>query len=218
MSTLPSIRASTETRVSRLEALFVGFTLTGLAGLARENLLGAPSGVLPDRGLDLGGHVGVVTQEGLCVLAALADALAVIGEPRARLLDDARLDAEIDDLAELGDALAVHDVELDLLKRRRELVLDHLDPGLVAGDLVAVLDDADAADVEAHRGVEFERIAAGRGLRAAVHHPDLHADLVDEDHHGVGAADRGGELAQRLAHQPRLHAGLVVAHLTLELR
>ena len=35
--------------------------------------------------------------------------------------------------------------------------------------------------------------------------------------HGVGAADRGGELAQRLAHQARLHAGLGIAHLALEL-
>ena len=51
----------------------------------------------------------------------------------------------------------------------------------------------------------------------AVHHADLHADLVDEDHHGVGAVDRGGELAQRLAHQPRLQAGQGVAHLAFEL-
>ena len=51
----------------------------------------------------------------------------------------------------------------------------------------------------------------------AVHHADLHADLVDEDHHGVGAVDRGGELAQRLAHQPRLQAGQAVAHLAFEL-
>ena len=51
----------------------------------------------------------------------------------------------------------------------------------------------------------------------AVHHADLHADLVDEDHHGVGAVDRGGELAQRLAHQARLQAGLAVAHLAFEL-
>ena len=58
------------------------------------------------------------------------------------------LGAEIEDLAELGDALAVHDVELDLLERRRQLVLDHLHPGGVADDLVAVLDLAGAADVE----------------------------------------------------------------------
>ena len=31
------------------------------------------------------------------------------------------------------------------------------------------------------RGVELERVAAGGGLRAAEHHADLHADLVDED-------------------------------------
>src|ERR1700704_6570047 len=48
--------------------------------------------------------------------------------------------------------------------------------------------------------------APGGGCRGAVHDADLHADLVDEDHHRIGAVDRGGELAQRLAHQPRLQA------------
>ena len=72
-----------------------------------------------------------------------------IAEPGARLLDQAGLDAEVEDFADLADALAVHDVELDLLERRRDLVLDHLHPGGVADDIVAVLDLAGAADVEA---------------------------------------------------------------------
>ena len=148
----------------------------------------------------------------------LADALAVIGEPGARLLDHAGLDPEIDELAGLGDARPIHDVELDLLERRSKLVLHHFDAGLVADHLLALLDGSDAADVKAHRGVELERVPSGRGLRAAIHHADLHADLVDEDHHGVGAIDGSRELAQRLAHQPRLQAGLALAHLALELR
>ena len=68
-----------------------------------------------------------------------------------------------------------------------------------------------------HRGVELERVAAGRGLGVAEHDADLHADLVDEDDHGVGLLDHcDGELAQRLAHQPRLQARQAVAHLALE--
>jgi hypothetical protein len=56
----------------------------------------------------------VVEQELLGVLAALADALAAEREPRAALLDDAGLDAQVDEIALLGDAGAVEDVELDL--------------------------------------------------------------------------------------------------------
>ncbi len=67
------------------------------------------------------------------------------------------------------------------------------------------------------RRVELERVAAGGGLGAAEHDADLHPDLVDEDHHRVGPVDRPGELAQRLAHQPRLQAGKLVAHLALDL-
>src|ERR1043165_5108806 len=108
--------------------------------LARHDLLGDEAGVAPDRGLDLLRDIGIVLQERLRALAPLPDALAVIGEPGAGFFHDTRLDSEIDDLAHLGDTLAVHDGELDLLERRRELVLDHLDAGLVADHLVAVLD------------------------------------------------------------------------------
>src|SRR6266702_1676886 len=54
-------------------------------GAAGENLLGDQAGVLADRGLDLDGDVGIGLQERFRVLAALAEALAVIGEPGAGL-------------------------------------------------------------------------------------------------------------------------------------
>src|SRR5690606_4355616 len=114
------------------------------------------------------------------VLSALADARALVGVPGAALLDDVRVRAHVDELPELVDALPVEDVELRLAERRRELVLHHLHAGAVADGDVPLLDGADAADVESLRGVELERVAARRRLRAAEHDADLHADLVDE--------------------------------------
>ena len=105
-----------------------------------------------------------------------------------------------------------------MLERRRHLVLKHPDAGLVADDLVAILDCADAADVEANRRIEFERVAAGRGFRGAEHHADLHADLVDEDHQRVGLLDVGRHLPQRLAHQARLQTDMGVAHVAFDFR
>src|SRR5262245_51097229 len=55
--------------VSRLLGIVAGF-------LAGKYLLGDQARVLPDRRLDAGGNVRIVAQECLCVLAALADALA----------------------------------------------------------------------------------------------------------------------------------------------
>src|SRR6202022_3919160 len=115
--------------------------------------------------------------------------------------------AEIDKFAGLGDALAVHDVELDLLEGRRHLVLDHFHTRLYADNLVAILDCADAPDVEADGGIELERIAARGRLRVAEHDADLHANLVDEDDETVGFRDGARELAQGLAHQPCLQPG-----------
>src|SRR5579872_6792412 len=148
---------------------------------AGQNLLSDQARVLADRGFDLGGDIGVGLEERFRVFAALTQPLAVIGEPGAGFLDNAGLDAEVQNLAHLGDALAIHDVEFDLLEGRGEFVLHHLDAGGVADYLIALLDRADAADVETDGSVEFQRVAAGGGFRRAIHHADLHPDLVDEE-------------------------------------
>src|SRR5260221_13661575 len=141
---------------------------------------------------DLGGDVRIGLEELAGVVASLADTLAVPGKPSAGLLDHSGLDAQIDDLADLGDAFAIHDVELDLAERRRDLVLDHLDPDVVADDLVAHLHRPGAAGVEANRSGEFQGVAPTGGLGAAVHHADLHAGLVYGDHQGLALGNRGG--------------------------
>src|SRR6185503_471499 len=99
--------------------------------------------------------------ENLCVLAALPDAVAVIGQPRAGFFHEVAGDAEIDEFTHFGDAFAVHDIEFNLAERRRHFIFDDLDPRLVADGDLAFFNRTDAADVEADRGVEFQRVAAG---------------------------------------------------------
>ena len=67
--------------------------------------------------------------------------VAVVGEPGAPTFPPRRPSRRSSISTDLGDALAVHDVELDLAERRGHLVLDHLYPvGVAHHDLVAVLD------------------------------------------------------------------------------
>ena len=73
-----------------------------------------------------------------------------------------------------------------------------------------------AADVQAHRGVEFQGIATRGGFWAAEHHANFHANLVDEHHQGIGAFDVAREFAQGLAHQARLQAHVAVAHFAFD--
>jgi hypothetical protein len=61
-----------------------------------------------------------------------------------------------------------------------------------------LLDGAGAANVQAHRSVELECVAAGGGFGGAEHHADLHSDLVDEDDHAVGLLDGGSAACARL--------------------
>ena len=85
--------------------------------------------------LDAAGQSALALQIGLGVLAALAQALALIEEPGAGLLHELRLDAQVEQVALARDAVAVHHVELGLAERRGDLVLDDLDARAVADDL-----------------------------------------------------------------------------------
>src|SRR5262249_57678606 len=85
------------------------------AVFAGEDFFGDEASVLPDRGFDLGGDIGIGLEEGLGVLAALPDALAVVGEPGAGLLDHACFNPEIDRLAALRPSFPSHPLHLALL-------------------------------------------------------------------------------------------------------
>ena len=185
-----------------------------LESLARSR--SRPSAVV-DLVLDLLGHLDVLVEEGLGVVAPLAEPLVAVGEERAGLRHDVVLDAQVDEAARGRDALTELDVELGLPERRRDLVLDDLDADAVADGLRALLQRLDPADVQALRRVELQRAAAGLGLGRPEHHADLLADLVREEADRLGAVEVARELAHRLAHHPRLQADGLVAHLALEL-
>ena len=206
--------------------LFLGRRCVGgpVAGLGdhggkqarRDDLLGADLGLDPRE--DLLADVGVLAQERGRVLTALPEPLVAEAEVRAGLLHDLPLERGVEDGALPRDPGAVDDVELRLLERRRDLVLDHLHAHAVAERLDAFLERLDAPDVEPHRRVELQRAAARGRLRVAEHDADLLAQLVREDADRVGAVERARQLAQGLAHQARLQAHVAVAHLALDLR
>src|SRR5262245_9444284 len=160
----------------------------------------------------------MIFEELFSCFTSLADALAIERVPGAAFLDDADLTAEIDDLAVARNAGAVKNIKFRFLERRRHFVFDYFDAGAPADDIVAVFERADAADVHAHGRVKLERVAAGGGFRIAEHDADLHADLVDKNHHGVGPRNGAGQFAQSLRHQPRLQAHVRIAHLAFDFR
>src|SRR6202142_4518968 len=138
-----------------------------------------------DLSLEAVPDVAVLAHELLRRLASVTQACLAVVEPRPGLADDVEGHADVQEAAVAGHAFAVHDVELGDAERRGDLVLDDLDADPAADGLRAVLDGLDAADVQAHRGVELEGAAAGRDLRVAEHHADLLAQLVGEDEGGV---------------------------------
>ena len=148
--------------------------------------------------VDVRGYLGVGAQIFYRLLPALTYLLVIVAEPAPALHDEPVLHAEVDETAEGGYPRAVHDVELRHLERRRDFVFDYFGFDAVAYDVAAVLYGLRSPDVDADRGVEFERLAPRRGLGAAVHHAHLLAELVDEDDGTFALGGDGGELAQSL--------------------
>src|ERR1700691_3294510 len=101
--------------------------------------------------LDLVGHIGVFQQEVAGVLLALPQLFALIGEPRPGLTNEAMVHTHADQRAFFADALAVENVELGLLERRRHLVFDDLDPGAVTDRIGTVLKRLDSPDDQTNR-------------------------------------------------------------------
>src|SRR6478752_668264 len=128
VTSVPTVIDHRSGRTALRELVFAGSL-----GAARH----ADAELLLDLRLDLGRDIRLLEEEVARVLLALAELLAVVGVPGARLLDDAVLDAEVDETPLAGDAHAVEDVELGLLERRRHLVLDDLHARAVADSLRA---------------------------------------------------------------------------------
>ena len=84
-------------------------------------------------------QLGLLLEQSLDVLASLAEALVAVREPGPALFDDATLDGQVEQVSLARDSLTVHHIELGLAERRRELVLDDLDPGPSSDDRSASL-------------------------------------------------------------------------------
>src|SRR3974390_282213 len=171
---------------------------------------------LADFGLQLLADIRVVLEELLGVFAALANAVALVAEPRTRLLHQVHVHRQVDEVAFMRDAFPVYDVELGLAEGRGGLVLHDLDLGAIADNLIALFDGADAANVDAHRGVELQRAPARGGFRIAEHHANLLANLVDEDKGSTRLGNDAGKFAQGLRHQAGLQTDMAVPHPPVE--
>src|SRR5207245_5505128 len=129
-----------------------------------RHLIALDAKMLEHLALHLGHHFRVLPEEGLGIFAALANPLALPREPRPALLENVVLGREVQHVALAADAFAVHDVELDLAERWRQLVLDDFDARAIANHLFAIFQGDHAPDAPAHAPVDLERVAAGRGL------------------------------------------------------
>src|SRR5690606_32485152 len=108
------------------------------------------SRILTERQLDLPREFRIIAQELFGIFATLPKTLRVIRKPGSRLFHNAGLDPQIDELTRLGYALAIHNVELNLLEGRSHLVLDDLHSRLIADRLLTILHRADAANVQTY--------------------------------------------------------------------
>ena len=137
----------------------------------------------------------------MCKLAAF------VADPRTAFLQDLVFESQIQEGADVRDALVVHDVELRLGVRCSHLVLHHFEAGTVTGDCtIACLDGTDAANVDPHARIEFQRTSPGGRFWIPKHHPNFLPDLIGEDAAGSRLGNHSGQFTEGSAHEPRLGA------------
>src|SRR5262249_14732127 len=125
--------------------------------------------LLANRSLDFLANVFVFLKENAGVFTALPDTFSSVAEPSAGLFEDAFVDAEVDEVAFAGDAFAVKNVKFSFAEGCSDFVFHDFGAGARTDDAIALLDGLDAANIDAHGGVEFERTATGGGFRVAEH-------------------------------------------------
>src|SRR5437763_1563491 len=103
------------------------------------------------------------------VVSTLAQPRLAIVEIGARSGNEPASSGDVQQVTRAANPLAVDHIELGRLKWRCDFVLDDLDLRAGAGLLRADFDGVASSDLEPHRRPEFERAAAGGGLRVAVH-------------------------------------------------
>ncbi len=104
----------------------------------------------------------VVLQNFLRGIAALSELGALIVQPGTTFFNDLFFQCEIEKCAGRGNSLVVHDVEFGLGKRRCDLVLHDLNTGAIpCNDAIRLFDRADAPNIDAHTGIEFQGFSAG---------------------------------------------------------
>ena len=77
----------------------------------------------------------------------MANGLAIIFQESTCFIEYAILDGEIEYITNFGDTFVIHDVKLSSAEWSSNLVFDNLDFGAVTNNIFAVLDLADATDI-----------------------------------------------------------------------
>ena len=145
------------------------------------------------------------------------DRCVTFAVPGARLLDDIGIDRQVEHISRSANALAVHDIELSFTKWWSQLVFHDLAASSVTQNTIRSFDGTNPSNVNALRSVKFQGITARCGFWIAKHDTDLQANLINEEHDGLGFVDATCQLTERLRHQACLKTYVRIPHVTFEL-
>jgi len=84
-------------------------------------------------------HIRMLFQECLRSISALTESFIFVAVPGTALFDDVHVGSEIEEIAFLGNAFAVNDVEFDFFERRSHFIFHDLHASAIADDIFAVL-------------------------------------------------------------------------------
>src|SRR3989344_3909368 len=151
------------------------------------------------------------------VIAAAELGLAYRVRATGRFLDETEFFTERERLALTGDSFSIEHVEFRLAERGCHLVFHDFDAGSAADRFFTLLYLCNAADIDAHRCIEFKCFATRRRFGIAKHDAYLHADLIDENDNRLCLRDDSGQFAECLRHKTSLLSHVTLTHVALNL-
>ena len=137
-------------------------------------------------------------------------------EDKIALLHYVKFDSQIQHIAHVAYALAVHYIKLGCLKWRGNLVFNNLCLSPVAHNFGTVFNSITLSYFNTYAGIKLKCTTACGGFGIAVGYTDFFPELIDKDNYTLAFCRNTRKLSQCLTHKSCLQAHMGISHFSLD--
>lgn len=181
-------------------------------------MIGDKEGIMEKSGLDLKRELRIIIEILIGVIEKMKEKMGIIGEKGKRIIKKKGIEKKIEKIEKIGKEREINDIELEMIERRREIVIKKIKEGMVEKKLVEIIDGEDKENIEEKRRIEIERIEESCSLRREENEKDINEDMVDEDKNEVWKGNGESKIEKRMDNEKGMKERKGIKNLKLDLR